>query len=577
MTVAKESSSSVAEQNRLLSQLLSLFPLTSSSAKKHPSATPEDDGGSNKVLVQVSDQVPAGRGLVFTQPVEPEQVLMRLPPEALINVKSFSTFFRPDTPPNIASIAASVKKSDHRLSSAQLLSLLLARTKVEEALNVKRGSDATTTRHEALKLFVKTLPTSFDTVPLTWSLHARGLGKNGESTKLGTWKQRIHQILLQALPQHSHELQLKVRQRFDKDWAAICSMRSSKPDMLAEPPLLTSNPDLARDIVHSIDQELFLWSWLCVNSRCVFLPLGLAEHADNFTLAPMLDMANHTPDPALECKVNYTKDGGLELSAPCADQQTLAERKSCVGNAGDECFITYGPHSNECLLSEYGFVLPSKLQFTGETLSAKWKGSRYVDIQFDKEVEALLTAQGKEGKAKIELLQNRGYWEEFTIHPYPEPAHPSHRLIPALRLAALGMNAAAKEGGGSAPKVAKTKAQPGVKSGKKLPYNANVETSDLAKWEETLTGYREKVSDENEERAHAILVDLCNKRRRNSEQARQSLAEAEALLFSSVNHLGIEQDQEGWARSLALVKQLHNEEEVVLWLVGQAAKDQVEW
>lgn len=573
MTV--EDSASVTQQNHILSQLLSLFPTTNSAKKQVP--IPDAKVGKNTLSVVVSDKVPAGRGLVFTRNVEPEQVLLRLPAETLINVKSFRTFFHPDTLPNIASIAGSLKKSNHRLSSAQLLSLLLSRVKVEaELTGGGRSQDATTTRHEALRLFVKTLPTSFDTVPLTWSLYAHSLDHNADSSTRPDWTRRFFQTLLQALPQHSQDLKGKVRLRFEKDWSAICSIRSSNIDMLAEPSLLTSNPDLARSIITSISQDTFLWAWLCVNSRCVFLPLGLAEHADNFTLAPMLDMANHTPDPALECKVNYTADRGLELCAPSAEQQTLPERKAYVGTEGDECFITYGPHSNECLLSEYGFVLPAELHFTGETTSGSWKGSRYVDVLFDKEVEALLVAQDKEGEAKIELLQNRGYWGEFTVHPYPEPAHPSHRLIPALRLAALDLDAAAGEAS-NAPKVAKIKAQPGVKAGKKQHYNAQAGTSDLGKWEETLTGYREKVSDENEEQAHSILVELCDTRRKHTEQARRLWSEAQAMLDSHAQDSGPGPDRAGCALSLAFVKQLLDEEEAVLRLVSQSAQEQVEW
>ncbi|CDU26003.1 related to RKM2-ribosomal protein lysine methyltransferase [Sporisorium scitamineum] len=559
-------SSSVVEQNRLLSKLLSLSLANSS--------TSTDD-----LLVQVSDQVPAGRGLVFTRRIEAGQAVLTLPVDTLINVKSYKSFLHPDTLPSSVSIASSENKgkSDQRLSSAQLLSLLLARAQLELESGRKRTSAETTSKYEALQLFVQTLPDKFDTVPLTWSLLARRFGHVGE-LKEASWKQRFFRSLLQALPPHSQDLQGKVRQRFERDWLGLCTLRDSNCDLLAEPALLSSNPDLARALVRAIDLDTFLWAWLCVNSRCVFLPLGLADHADNFTLAPMLDMANHTSDPAFECKVRYAVDGGLEMYAPGGSNDD-----ACVAMPGDECFITYGPHSNESLLSEYGFVLPAHLTFGRDREAdgeSTWRGSRYVDVLMDAHVERLLQKQGVDGEAKIELLQNRGYWGEFTVHPYPEPAHPSHRLILALRLAALDLCSITPS---TPPKVAKVKAQSGVKAGKKVPFHAQQETSDLERWEETLTGYRDTISDENEQQARDILVELCTARRKDTDKARQYLAAAEDILQSHCDNSEtttdnqIEPDYNGCKLSLAFVQQLLDEEEAVLRLVTQAARDQVEW
>ncbi|TKY86198.1 hypothetical protein EX895_005023 [Sporisorium graminicola] len=561
-------SSSVVEQNRLLTQLLSLSLANSKLSK-------ED------LLVQVSDQVPAGRGLVFTRRIESEQAVLTLPFDTLINIKSYKSFLHPDTLPSAVDIAGSdhKSKSKRRLSSAQLLSLLLARAQLELALGRTRTSAETTSKHEALQLFIRTLPERFDTVPLTWFLLARRLAHDEELEAAATWKQRFFQSLLQALPPHSQHLERKVRQRFERDWLCLCTLRDSNCDLLAEPVLLASNPDLARALVRAIDVDTFLWAWLCVNTRCVFLPLCLADHADNFTLAPMLDMANHTSDPSFECKVRYAADGGLEMYAPSG-----SDAETCVAVPGDECFITYGPHSNENLLSEYGFVLPAQLEFGRDQAAddeLTWRGSRYVDVLMDEQVESLFKAQGADGEAKIELLQNRGYWGEFTAHPYPEPAHPSHRLIPALRLAALDLGSSSPSK--TASKIAKVKAQPGVKAGKKVPFRAQDGISDLEKWEETLAGYRDTVSPENEQQARDILIDLCTARRKETDTARRHLAAAQGILEShrsdaqTSNGIRSEPDYDGCKLSLAFVQQLIEEEEAVLRLVSQAARDQAEW
>ncbi len=331
-----DAGSSVDEQNRLLSQLLSLRP-------SHSTSKAISEG--NDVLVQVSDQVPAGRGLVYLRNIQPGQVLLTLPADLLINVKSFRSFLHPDTLPNAIRVAGEAEKSKHPLSSAQLLSLLIARAKIESDLDLgsagRSSSRDLSPKHEVLRLFVQTLPTTFDTVPLTWSLTARELAPSDTSASSPTngasnkqpWKQPFYHSLLRALPRHSRALEQKVRLRFETDWSGIRRLCDSPDDadLLAEPALLASNPDLARSIVRSIDIDTFLWAWLCVNSRCVFLPLGLADHADNFTLAPMLDMANHTPDSNLECKVRYANDGGLELCAPTQEQH--ASTKVELGKA----------------------------------------------------------------------------------------------------------------------------------------------------------------------------------------------------------------------------------------------------
>ncbi len=124
--------------------------------------------------------------------------------------------------------------------------------------------------------------------------------------------------------------------------------------------------------------------------------------------------------------------------------------------------------------------------------------------------------------------------------------------------------------------MAKVKAQPGVKAGKKAAYQTKPITdgpSDLDKWEETLTGYRDNVSEENEQQAHAILADLCAARRKDTDEARRHLDEARAIL----ERCSDDEDRKGCELSFAFVKQLLDEEEAVLDLVAQAARDQVEW
>lgn len=154
----------------------------------------------------------------------------------------------------------------------------------------------------------------------------------------------------------------------------------------------------------TISQQDFLWGWMCTNSRCVYMDLGYAQHPDNFTLAPLLDMANHTAVPWLECKVRYDVRGGLELLAPSQPRPERAGRQGW--RKGDEVCITYGAHANTTLLAEYGFVLPADLHPD----DAYYTGNRYNDVLLDEAIITLLDTQGDVGQWKRELLESEGYW-----------------------------------------------------------------------------------------------------------------------------------------------------------------------
>lgn len=64
------------------------------------------------------------------------------------------------------------------------------------------------------------------------------------------------------------------------------------------------------------------------------------------TPQPLLDMANHTVDSSLECKVKWTSTSALQLSAPAKSHQPQGL------SVGQEVMITYGPHSNGVRLSD---------------------------------------------------------------------------------------------------------------------------------------------------------------------------------------------------------------------------------
>lgn len=119
-------------------------------------------------------------------------------------------------------------------------------------------------------------------------------------------------------------------------------------------------------------EDSFKYAWCIVNTRCLYydppsifthstqqqddsiladdgLPTPrLHSHDSNqfMVLCPLIDLFNHTPDSAC-CKVAHDSSGFTVTS-----QQTQPAAQ------GEELFVSYGPHSNDFLFVEYGFVLP---------------------------------------------------------------------------------------------------------------------------------------------------------------------------------------------------------------------------
>lgn len=129
---------------------------------------------------------------------------------------------------------------------------------------------------------------------------------------------------LQALLPPSAKTMLdKQKSKFDKDWSLVAA----------------AFPGISRDD--------FLHSWNLVNSRTFYHTTPATEKKlpkeDHMVLQPVADLFNHSPQG---CKVSYSeKSFNITTTAP--------------HNKGDEIFIQYGSHSNDFLLVEYGFILPS--------------------------------------------------------------------------------------------------------------------------------------------------------------------------------------------------------------------------
>lgn len=150
------------------------------------------------------------------------------------------------------------------------------------------------------------------------------------------------------------------------------------------------------------DAETFEWAWTMVNSRCIYQALsGTSSRDDNYACAPLIDMINHVPSAKEHCKLSY-------------DIKGLSVVSNSWYKTGDEVFISYGAHSNEALLCEYGFVIPH--------------GNSDNCLFLDEAVKALLQSY------HVSLLMEIDYYEDYTLD---WDGWPSFRTEVALRVALL--------------------------------------------------------------------------------------------------------------------------------------------
>ena len=379
--------------------------------------------------------------------------MLVVPPRALLNPVQLTRGRRVSwTPLQVADS----RRNATPLSTHQLLACVLA------MWHAQRQHVSSISPMDA---FFSSLPTQFDTTPLTWALDGKA-------------------SLLDALPPSATHKHRMVQARYEADWARVRTLDKltlasiwSSISFIPEPP--------------TIDEHDFIWGWLCVNSRCVYMDLHYAKHEDNFTLAPLLDMANHTKHPKKECRVRFSLMDGLELYAPL--ESPLLE--------GEEVCITYGLHDNATLLTEYGFVLPYHVGEDDQQIQAnQWLGNPHAGVWLDEAVEHMVQSQGEAGAWKRTLLQQAGYWGDYTMHPCPAPAHPSHRLHTALRLLCMDVDFHAQEHGGLHARLSTN------------PRTQSAYTPQDAErvWRLVMQGRREQVSASNEQSVRDMVISLCD-------------------------------------------------------------------
>lgn len=302
----------------------------------------------------------SGRGIYSTTGVRKGELILRIPPSFLLNTTTVTKHIAKHAniklqDPHYLNIFvpyhhhedvfsrfyAKLSLDELRdLSSFQLLSLYLTFEKQRH--------------HDSFwKPFIDMLPdiSDFSQTPLVWKV----------------LKADHCDELLQLLPESTRLHAEKVYQRFMDDYEVIQALVASKLD--------EDYSDQCLPI------ELVLWAWLCINSRCLYMTLPQSKStSDNFTMAPYVDFLNHSCDDQCTLKID-TNGFQVFTTTPY--------------NTEDQLLLSYGPHSNDFLLCEYGFVIPS--------------GNKWNDLDISAIIMPLLKPK------QIDYLKEHDYYGDYTI------------------------------------------------------------------------------------------------------------------------------------------------------------------
>ncbi|XP_024417211.2 SET domain-containing protein 4 isoform X2 [Desmodus rotundus] len=168
---------------------------------------------------------------------------------------------------------------------------------------------------------------------------------------------------------------------------------------------------LFTEAVESIfSYSAFLWAWGTVNTRAVYLAHArrqcFSAELDTCALAPYLDLLNHSPAAQVNAAFNE--------ETRCYEIRTGSRWRP-----HEEVLICYGPHDNQRLLLEYGFVPPCNPHAC-------------VHVAQDVLVK-YLPAADKQMDRKISILKDHDFTENLTFGW----DGPSWRLLTALKLLCL--------------------------------------------------------------------------------------------------------------------------------------------
>ncbi|XP_069492226.1 SET domain-containing protein 4 isoform X2 [Ambystoma mexicanum] len=202
-------------------------------------------------------------------------------------------------------------------------------------------------------------------------------------------------------------------------------------------------PLFPESVERILNYEALLWAWCTVNTRTVYMKHPhrewFSKEVDLYALAPYLDLLNHSPTVQVNAAFNQ-RSRCYEITAG----------SSC--RKFEQVFICYGPHDNQRLLLEYGFVVsqnPHSVVYVPTAVLLQ--NVSKTDKQLNK---------------KLSLLKEHAFLENLTFGI----DGPSWKLLVALKLLCL-------------------------------------EAEEFMCWKKVLIG--ERISDGNEKKAVALAIRIC--------------------------------------------------------------------
>uniref|UniRef100_A0A3B1IH22 SET domain containing 4 n=1 Tax=Astyanax mexicanus TaxID=7994 RepID=A0A3B1IH22_ASTMX len=292
-----------------------------------------------------------GRGLMSTQPIKANDVVISLPERCLLTtstvLKSYLGEYIKRWKPSVSPLVA-------------LCTFLIAERHYGEAADWSP--------------YIRVLPKSY-TCPVYFSAD-----------------------IMELLPRDVRKKAVEQKERFQELYF------SSQPFFLSLQPLFT------QPVENLFTQDAFCWAWCSVNTRTVYMEHAqsefLSREKDVFALAPYLDLLNHCPTVQVEA--------GFNKLTSCYEIRSI---QGC--RKFQQAFICYGPHDNQRLLLEYGFVAHGNIHSVV-----------YVDLGT---LKLCLDEGDKQLPQKLLFLKKNDFLRNLTFGV----DGPSWRLMTVLRLLSL--------------------------------------------------------------------------------------------------------------------------------------------
>ncbi|KAK6367408.1 hypothetical protein LTS17_010334 [Exophiala oligosperma] len=208
-----------------------------------------------------------------------------------------------------------------------------------------------------------------------------------ESSEFAVWRQSLpsmqdlqtmpvvwEEVVAQCLPSKARGILSKQAAKIRKDWDAVTAGHID------------------------VSFENFRYFWLLVNTRTFYytpsnMKTAPVSSEECLAVVPYGDYFNHSD---VGCKVAYS----------ASSYEITADRRY---SKGEEVLLSYGNHSNDLLLVEYGFI---------------FDGNRWDETTLDDVVIPLLSEDRKK------ILQNEGYWLDYHL----DRDGPCYRTKVAVRL-----------------------------------------------------------------------------------------------------------------------------------------------